>query len=166
MSPDFDKNRSIRADRLFFNADGTIRKVVPTLRGVGLVGAKSRIQLDRYSATSGEGVAVAFLNAADLHAGWKISLVGKSVWTRFNDVDFGQGGLKRVNLRAVSAKGGAIEIHLDQVDGPLLGRIKIKKGPEWQVFGAKAQDFPTGVHDLVITSTRSDPVDLDWITFE
>ena len=35
LSPDFDKNRSIRADRLFFNADGTIQKVIPTLRGVG-----------------------------------------------------------------------------------------------------------------------------------
>jgi arabinoxylan arabinofuranohydrolase len=30
LSPSFDKNRAIRADKLFFNADGTIRKVVPT----------------------------------------------------------------------------------------------------------------------------------------
>ncbi len=51
LSPSFDKNRAIRADKLFFNADGTIRKVIPTLRGVGLVEAKSQIQIDRYSAT-------------------------------------------------------------------------------------------------------------------
>jgi beta-xylosidase len=36
LSPKFDKNRSIRADSLFFNEDGTIRKVSPTLRGVGI----------------------------------------------------------------------------------------------------------------------------------
>lgn len=36
LSPNFDKNRSVRADSLFFNQDGTIRKVNPTLRGVGL----------------------------------------------------------------------------------------------------------------------------------
>ena len=71
MSPDFDKNRSIRADKLYFNADGTIRKVIPTLRGVGLVAATSQIQIDRYSAMSGDGVAVSFLDEANPHAGWK-----------------------------------------------------------------------------------------------
>ncbi|MGB8375272.1 MAG: family 43 glycosylhydrolase, partial [Salegentibacter sp.] len=34
LSPDFDKNRSIRADSLFFNTDGTIQKVGRTARGV------------------------------------------------------------------------------------------------------------------------------------
>ena len=42
LSPSFDKHRSIRADKLFFNADGTIQKVIPTLRGVGLVEAEER----------------------------------------------------------------------------------------------------------------------------
>ena len=36
LSPKFDKNRSIRMDSLFFNTDGSIRKVIPTLRGAGL----------------------------------------------------------------------------------------------------------------------------------
>ncbi len=36
-SPDFDKARSVRADYLTFNADGTIQKVIPTLRGVGIM---------------------------------------------------------------------------------------------------------------------------------
>ena len=49
LSPAFDKNRSIRADKLAFNADGSIRKVTPTLRGVGLVQATSEIQIDRHS---------------------------------------------------------------------------------------------------------------------
>lgn len=31
-SPKFDKNRSVRIDSLFFEPDGTIRKVIPTLR--------------------------------------------------------------------------------------------------------------------------------------
>ena len=38
-SPNFDKARSIRLDSLFFNSDGTIKKVIPTLRGVGLTDA-------------------------------------------------------------------------------------------------------------------------------
>ena len=37
LSPKFDKNRSVRIDSLFFNEDGKIQKVNPTLRGVGSV---------------------------------------------------------------------------------------------------------------------------------
>ncbi len=32
----FDKNRSVRVDYLHFNDDGSIQKVIPTLRGVGV----------------------------------------------------------------------------------------------------------------------------------
>ena len=91
LSPSFDKNRAIRADKLFFNADGTIRKVIPTLRGVGLVEAKSEIQIDRYSATSAAGVAVSFLDEANPHAGWKTTFSAAKSWVRFNEVDFGAG---------------------------------------------------------------------------
>ena len=51
-SPEFDKNRSARVDSLFFNPDGTIQKVTPTLRGVGITDARKEIQLDRYSRLS------------------------------------------------------------------------------------------------------------------
>jgi len=166
LSPEKDKNRAIRADYLFFNDDGTIRKVVPTLRGVGVVDAKSRIQIDRYSATSAEGVAVSFLNPANPGEGWKISLTGASAWVRFNQVDFGQGALKAVAARAVSATGGGIEIHLDKADGPVLGRIEIQPGAEWKIPQAKATNIPSGLHDLVITQTGKNSVDLDWIAFE
>ncbi len=51
-SPSFDKARSIRADSLFFNEDKTIRKVIPTFRGIGITKASSQIQVHRYSAIS------------------------------------------------------------------------------------------------------------------
>ena len=66
LSPAFDKNRSIRADKLFFNTDGTIQKVIPTLRGVGIVPATHEIQLDRYSAISEKGTTVEFLDSKSL----------------------------------------------------------------------------------------------------
>jgi beta-xylosidase len=46
LSPHFDKNRSARIDSLFFNVDGTIKKVIPTLRGVGITDASKKIQVD------------------------------------------------------------------------------------------------------------------------
>ena len=49
LSPKFDKNRSVRADSLFFNDHGSIREVMATLRGVGITRANKEIQIDRYS---------------------------------------------------------------------------------------------------------------------
>ena len=74
LSPKFDKNRSIRVDSLFFNEDGTIRKVIPTLRGVGLTDATKEIQVDRYSSISDKGASIAFLDSLNTFKGWKTIL--------------------------------------------------------------------------------------------
>lgn len=166
LSPHFDKNRSVRIDYLYFNDDGTIQKVIPTLRGVGIVDAKSKIQIDRYSDISKEGVSDSFLNPTNTFEGWKISLNGPDTWVRFDKVDFGNGALKSVNARAVSATGGTAEIHLDKADGPLLAKVKIRKGSEWKVIHSKLVNVPAGVHDLIVTQNKNNNVELDWISFE
>jgi len=166
LSPNFDKNRSVRVDYLNFNDDGTIQKVIPTLRGVGIVDAKSKIQIDRYSAISKEGVSDSFLDETNTFEGWKISLNGKDTWVQFDRVDFGKNGLKSVNVRSASSTGGLIEIRLDKTDGPVLAQVKIGKVSEWKVIKAKLQTVPTGVHDLVVTQNENNNVDLDWLSFE
>jgi beta-xylosidase len=166
LSPQFDKNRSIRADRLSFNEDGTIQKVVPTLRGIGIADAKSQVQIDRYSAISKEGAEVSFLNETNKHEGWKISLNGTNAWVQFNGVDFGNGRLNSVNARCLSSAGASIEIHLERPDGPLLARVEIGKGSEWKVIPSKLTTVPTGMHDLVVTKVGNSNVELDWIRFE
>jgi len=166
LSPDFDKARAIRADRLFFHDDGTIAKVVPTLRGVGIVDARREIQIDRYSAISREGAAVAFVNPAVPREGWKVSLSGSASWVRFDDVDFGKHALRSMAARMVSAKGGAIELRLDQESGPLLGRAEIRPGTAWEVIRAGLETVPAGVHNLVVIQTGANPVEVDWISFE
>jgi beta-xylosidase len=166
LSPDFDKNRSIRADYLYFNEDGSIKKVIPTLRGVGMVDAKSKVQIDRYSDISKEGVSVSFLNETNKFEGWKISLNGKNTWVRFDRVDFGKGDLKSVNARSISATGGTVEIHLDKTDGPLVARIEIGKASDWKVVNSKLANVPAGIHNLVVTQSDDNKVDLDWISFE
>jgi arabinoxylan arabinofuranohydrolase len=165
LSPSFDKNRSIRADKLFFNADGTIQKVTPTLRGVGLVDANSEIQIDRYSATSPEGVAISFLDEANPFAGWKTTLNGANSWVRFNEVDFGRGAQKSIVMRAKSGGKGALEIHLDKPDGPLLGRVKVGAATDWTMATVRAKKIPAGVHDLIVTQGGAEPVEVDWISF-
>ena len=176
LSPNFDKNRAVRIDCLNFNPDGTIQKVFPTLRGVGIVDAKSKIQIDRYSAISKEGVTNAFLNPTNTFEGWRISLNGKNTWVKFDRVDFGKRSffgrlfglhdLKSVNVRAQSATGGVVEIRADKVDGPVLARVEIGKGADWKVVNAKVTGATSGVHDLVVTQDENNDVDLDWISFQ
>lgn len=165
LSPSFDKNRAIRADKLFFNADGTIRKVIPTLRGVGLVAAQSRIQVDRYSAISDAGVAVSFLDEANPHAGWKTTFRAAKSWVRFNDVDFGPGAEKTVEVRAKALGGAVLEVRLDEQDGPVIGRVEVGRGSEWKNANGVARSISAGVHDLIVTQVGADAVEVDWVRF-
>jgi hypothetical protein len=164
LSPSNDKRRAIRADKLYFNDDGSIRKVTPTLRGVGLVNAASQIQIDRISARGGEGVAVSFLDEANPHAGWKIAFGAAQSWVRFNEVDFGRGGQKAVEMRAKAAGMGALEIRVDSQDGPVIARVKVD-GTDWKVAKAALKKVPAGVHDLFVTQAGAQPVEVDWVSF-
>jgi hypothetical protein len=166
LSPDFDKNRSVRADYLYFNDDGTIRKVIPTLRGVGIVDATSKIQIDRYSAISSRGASVSFLDKTNTFAGWKTSLAGTNSWVQFDRVVFKNRHLHSLIARCVSSAGGTLEVHLDTMEGLLLGRLEIKKGSEWKTIRSKLANLPAGLHDLVVTQTGNANVDVDWISFE
>ena len=107
LSPHFDKNRSVRVDSLFFNEDGTIRKVTPTLRGVGITDASRQIQIDRFSLKSSKGSSVAFLDTLNTFGGWKAMLDTANAWVQYNSVDFGGRKFKAVAVRALSATGGA-----------------------------------------------------------
>ena len=94
------------------------------------------------------------------------ALNGKNTWVHFNRVDFGTNGLKSVNVRSASTTGGLIEIRLDKADGPVLAKVEIGKGSEWKDVNAKLDSVPTGVHDLVVTQSEDNNVELDWIGFE
>ena len=165
LSPSFDKRRAIREDKLFFEADGSIRKVVPTLRGVGLVQADSEIQIDRYSARSGEAVKVSFLDDANPHAGWKTAFGAEPSWVRFNEVDFGRGKQKSVEVRAKANGKGVLEIRLDRDDGAVIARVEIDGASDWQAVSAKARKMPKGVHDLIVTQGGGGAVEVDWVKF-
>jgi hypothetical protein len=165
LSPKFDKVRSIRVDSLFFNPEGTIRKVVPTLRGVGITAATGEIQLDRYSGVSDQGASVAFLDTTDMFRGWKTVLEGPDAWIRYNRVDFGSSKLRKVRVMAATPEEANLEIRLDATDGPLLSRVKIPGGSDWMEVDSKLSGFQPGIHDLVVVTTEDSPVEIDWIRF-
>ncbi|RYY19356.1 MAG: carbohydrate-binding protein, partial [Cytophagaceae bacterium] len=166
LSPGFDKNRSIRVDSLFFNPDGTIRKVQPTLRGVGLTDAKRPIQLDRYSQLSSRGATIAFLDTLNKFQGWQTALAGGTGWVTYNRVDFGRPPLKTVVVRAQAATAATLQLRLDGASGPVLARVAIAPGKGWQEVKAVVTGFKPGVHNLFAAPTGRAPVAVDWVRFE
>lgn len=166
LSPQFDKNRSIRVDSLFFEANGTIKKVIPTLRGVGLTAASKKIQIDRYSHVSDTGASIAFLDTLDKFKGWKTMFDNSNGWIQYNSVDFGKKKLQLVTARALSKMGGTLQIRLNNAQGPVIARLKIPKSNEWMDIRATLSGFKPGVHNLVVSSKENDNVEVDWVRFE
>jgi hypothetical protein len=166
LSPHFDKNRSIRIDSLFFNENGTIRKVIPTLRGVGLTDASQKIQIDRFSHISDEGAAIAFLDTLNTFKGWKTIFDAANAWIQYNSVDFGNDELKSVNVKAFSKTGGLLQIRLNNAEGPVVAQVEIPEGDEWNTIKAPLSGLKPGVQNLVVLLKDNKHVEVDWISLE
>ena len=160
-SPRFDKNRSVCVDSISFNADGTIRMVHPTLRGVGITPAVGRIQVDRYSSIT-EGASIDYLDTLNYFAGWKTHLGCKGSGVTYNRVDFGEEGVSTVQVRVRALCGARIDVCAGgrkvQVDVPAMDG--------WQTVSQTVKVSPKGVCDLTITLASSDETEVDWVSFD
>lgn len=165
-SPDFDKNRSIRADSLFFNPDGSIQQVVPTLRGVGLTDAGSTIQIEQYSEISESGTSIAFLDTSNTFKGWKTIFTDRNGWIQYNAVDFKKSGGNSVTFKTMSEANGTLQIHLDHPDGPVIAEAEIPGTGSWEIVDAPVSGIESGVHNLVVTSAGETRIALDWLRFD
>lgn len=165
-SPNFDKARSIRADYLNFNADGTIQKVTPTLRGIGITNAKKEIQIDRYSEISEQGASIAFLDTLYTFKGWKTVFNKSRAWTKYNNVDFGEKQLKSIIVKAKSEIGGTLEIRINTVNGSVIAEVKIPKSTDWNEIKVPLTKFESNNQNLFIVSKDDNETEVDWIKFE
>ena len=165
LSPNFDKNRSVSIDSLFFNANGTIRKVIPTLRGVGLTAASKQIQIDRYSLISNKGVSIAFIDSLNTFRGWKTVFTAKNAWIQYNSVDFRKGRYKTINILTLSNNGGVLILRLDNVDGPVVAIANIPKGTVWNESCVTLSKISRGIHNIILQQEQGDNVEVDWVRF-
>jgi hypothetical protein len=165
-SPRFDKARSIRADSLSFNADGTIKKVIPTLRGIGVTNSDKEIQIDRYTAISLEGTSIDFIDTSNRFLGWKTIFNKPGAWIQYNTVDFGKSKFKNLLVNAVSENGGTLQIRTGSVDGPVVAEVKVPQTNEWKQVKTTVLKFPKGVQNLFVLLKNDKQVAVDWIRFE
>lgn len=162
-SPKIDKNRSVRIDSLFFRTDGTIQKVKPTFRGVGITKATDEIQLDRFSRISDKGATVVYNDTLNYFDGWKTVLSSKDAWIQYNSVDFGAGKQKWVEIKYYSPKGGNIVI---TQDAKVFAKIKVPASAQWTTVRVKVMGITSGVKNLVLKNSGKNAIEIDWIKFE
>lgn len=182
-SPNFDKSRSVCIDSLSFNADGTIKQVIPTLRGVGLTDARSNIQIDRYS--KAEGVKMAFINEKDTvnrFEGWQLTYAGTEAYSTYNAVDFGNKEVTTISVRAKAPKGGKLVISDLTTKLPTwhgrpmpkefttgfstIATVEIPTSADYRIITLPINRSPKGVVDIKLQSKDGSEITVDWIGFD
>lgn len=165
-SPKFDKNRSVCIDSMFFNNDGTIRKVIPTHRGVGLTLANSKIEIDRYSNLSEKGVNVELIDTLNTFKGWKSVFVNKGAWLGYNAVDFGKKSYKKVSVMSKAKNGATLKVKLNGPQGSVISELKIPASEGWIISDAKISKKCKGVNNLYVVLEDDNSVEVDYISFK
>ncbi|NMA72749.1 MAG: family 43 glycosylhydrolase [Bacteroidales bacterium] len=166
FSPEFDKNRSVRVDSLFFNTDGTIQKVIPTFRGVGITDAGKEIQIDRYSNLSYKGTTIDFLDNENKFEGWKIILNENKAWVQYDSVDFGDAKQKKIKARVLSPTGAMAQLRLNGQNSPVVAEMSIPQNSNWMEVTTPVENLSSGIHNIYLSLSGDGYVEIDWIRFE
>ena len=161
-SPEFDKLRSVRCDSLFFNPDGTIRPVVPTLRGVGITSARNRIEIDRYHHIS-HGAYIKLMDESKPFEGWATVFPKKGASVDYSRVDFGTEAVGEMVIRVKSNSKAGIMV---RANGALVTSVNIPKSSTWTNLKVSVKHAPKGVNDINVTLTKGEMVEIDYIAFD
>lgn len=172
-SPSMDKRRSTRIDRLWFNDDGTIQEVIPTLRGVGVNKATERLQIDRYSATC--NASVALLDIIDTFRGWEVVLPREHSWVSYADVDFSDMKNCYMVANVMAHENTSFTVRAGSPKGKVVAQAKVVVKTEgqrprdysgkWMNVTAEVKNVPNGVADLFFCCDGAE-VHIDWVQFK
>ncbi|MCR5454376.1 MAG: family 43 glycosylhydrolase [Bacteroidales bacterium] len=174
-SPNDDKRRSVRIEKLYFNPDGTIKEVKPTMRGVGINNALSRIDVDRYNTASND-VTTGFVDTADTFKGWFAGLKQKGSNIVYKDVDFSKVKNRAYAIATVRAnKNTKFSIREKSPKGKVLaqftvtvvteGQFRRDYSGQWLAVTAPLTYVPSGVTDLCVVAD-AEGLDVDAVEFK
>lgn len=129
MAPNGEKyKRALCVDRLYYNSDGTIRKVERTRTGTG-TDAYAKIKAAYYNSMKGVQIEPA---TGDI--GHNLSYLNNGDWTTYEGIVFGSGNSPQTFTASVASPydGGILEIRLGGTSGGLIGEIDIPNTGGWQ----------------------------------
>lgn len=159
-SPSFDKNRSVCIDSLFFNADGTIKEVEPTLRGVGITDACKPIQIDRYSRIGG-GAYIQYIDTMDYFKGWK-TVLPENGWISYSRVNTHSNTVRYVCIMFNSNAPSCIKLQFGRSYSSVIN-LPSTSGM-WRKKNIQVKPMPSGIYDLCISNLSNTTIEIDWLT--
>ena len=177
FSPSDDKRRCVQIDKLYFNADGTIKEVKKTMRGVGINKATEKIEIDRYSTASAD-VTTDLIDTVNTFRSYQATLPVKGSWLQYNDVDFSN--VEKTAYLIVNAKAAgntAFCIREKSAKGKVLARIPMNvvtqmgqfrrdQSNQWLTQTVALEYVPKSVTDLVVTCEGDAAVSINWVQFK
>ncbi|MET0388057.1 MAG: glycoside hydrolase family 76 protein [Polyangiales bacterium] len=104
--------------------------------------------------------------------GQQLGGIGNDHWARYGHVDFGAraAGTFEARVSVADGTGGRIELHLDALDGPLLGTLTTTSTGDWSRYELQraALAAAIGVHELFLVF-KTNPgsgfvANLNWFT--
>ena len=182
FSPRDDKRRSVCIEKVAFNADGTIREVKPTLRGVGINKATEKIEADRYSSAA-DNVTTQLVDTVNTFRSYEAMLPTKGSWLCYSGVDFSPLTDSYLVVGAKAADNTEFAIREKSAKGKVIARVKMTvksemtrpgiptpfrrdQSNQWLTQTVNLDYTPKGVTDLVITNEGNAAVSIDWVQFK
>ncbi len=181
FSPRDDKRRSVCIEKLYFNADGTIKEVKPTMRGVGINKATEKIEIDRFSAASND-VTTQLIDTINTFRSYEATLPVKGSWMKYNDIDFSCITDGYVIVKAKASENTKFFIREKAANGKIIAKVDLTVKPEapagmpamfrrdfsnqWLSLTASLEYTPKGVTDLVITVEGDAGISVDNVQFK
>ena len=168
-TPDHHERRSVEAAEMTYNPDGTINEV-PYWRDATL----DQIEwLNPYRRVEAETMAWGFglKTKKNAEVGTYVTKIDDGDSLRVAGVNFDKGAKKFMALVATDKPGAEIELHLDSVDGPLIGTVKVVPGSSMDSYSEQVCEIKgaKGVHDLVFkfvnAENKNDFMNFDYWKF-
>jgi len=157
-------NRSVSVDEIKFNSDGSIARITPTAgieTAVGSINPYQKVQAETIAWEQGIETVKDSVNSKGIY----VTDIQNGDYIKVRNVDF-KNGAKMFEASIASANEASIEIHLDQLTGPLLGTAIVKSTgglQKWATVSSKINKV-NGKHDvfLVFKGGEGQLFNFDW----
>jgi len=162
--------RSVCVDELIFNADGSVKEVIPTKEGpkqVGTLNPYETVQAETIFNNGGVETEICY----DEGGGMNVCDIDNGDFIQIKGVDFGSGAASFEARVASNKNGGKIELRLGSKDGKLIGTCVAPRTQGWQKWKTVSckVEGATGVNDLFLVFVGDNGIDLltmNWWTFK
>ena len=165
--------RAVKMDEMQFAPDGAILPLEWTVDGppqAKPLDAFSRMEAETLNSTDIPEGDHAIAVSGDSGGTVYLGPVLPGAWVKYAGVGFGAGADKFEVRAASPTAGGAIELHLDRMDGPLLGSCTVRSTGGWQRWITSSCEVTRtgGTHDLYMVFRgigRDGLFNIDWFQF-